>query len=431
MDPLDSLLALEHLGIKFGLENIRALSDALGNPQRRYRSVIVAGTNGKGSVSAMVDRALTAAGHRSGRYTSPHLIRLEERFALDGRSVAAEVLRRVAAEVLAAAERLRASGELAAEPTFFEVCTAIAFQIFLDAGVQIAVLEVGMGGRFDATNVAEPRAAAITSIDFDHERFLGNTIAQIAFEKAGVIKPGMTVVVGETKREAMDVIEAACRERGATLVTAADGVESAVTIENGRTLLRIRTPAREYPPMRLALRGRHQVVNALVAIRLLEALPALGIDLPADAVVEGVTTVRWPGRLDLVELPDGREVLFDAAHNPAGARVLANYLMEVFPGALPIVFGAMRDKDAGSMLAVLAPCASQFVFTEPPNPRAATAAALAHLAASVAPSIPVEVEPVPERALRRAWDHGPRVVAAGSIFLVGDLLSRLPSNPLS
>jgi dihydrofolate synthase/folylpolyglutamate synthase len=431
MDPLDSLLALEHLGIKFGLENIRTLCAALGNPQSRYRAVIVAGTNGKGSVTAMVDRALTSAGLRSGRYTSPHLVHLEERFALDGRPVDTATLRRVAADVLAAVERLRAAGDLPAEPTFFEVCTAIAFEVFLRGGVDVAVLEVGMGGRFDATNVAEPCAAAITSIDLDHERFLGHTIAEIAFEKAGVIKPGMTVIVGETGRDALDVIGAACRERGARLVGATSDVVSSVSIKEGCTVLDVRTPVREYPPMRLPLRGRHQVLNALVALRLLEALPALGIELPSEAIVAGLTTVRWPGRLDLVRLADGRQLLLDAAHNPAGAGVLAEYLKETFTERLPIVFGAMRDKNAAAMLALLAPCASGFVFTEPPNARAFTAPALAHLAAAAAPSVPVDIEPVPERAVVRAFERGPVVVAAGSIFLVGDLLSRIPSNPLS
>jgi dihydrofolate synthase/folylpolyglutamate synthase len=425
MDPLDALLALEHLGIKFGLENIRALCGALGNPQQRYPSVIVAGTNGKGSVSAMVDRALTAAGHRSGRYTSPHLIRLEERIAIDGEPVATDTLRRVAREVLLLRDRMRAEGVLAADPTFFEVCTAVAFEVFREAAVGVAVLEVGMGGRFDATNVADAPAGAITTIDFDHERFLGRTIREIAFEKAGVIKPGMIVVTGESKSDALDVISRRCRDQGARLVLAGEGVTTTLATSAGRTLLGVRTPVREYPPMLLALRGRHQARNALVAIRLLEALPALGIDIPPAAIAAGLTTVRWPGRLDLVRLPDGRQVLFDSAHNPAGARVLAEYLEEAYPERLPIVFGAMRDKDAASMLAILAPRASRFVFTRPPNARSAAPEALAHLAAAAAGSVPVDVAPDPVDALAKAFASGSLVVVAGSIFLVGDLLTRL------
>lgn len=428
MDPLDALLALEHLGIKFGLENIRALCAALDSPQAAYRSIIVAGTNGKGSVSAMVDRALTVAGHRSGRYTSPHLIRLEERFAVNGQPVSTETLRRAAAAVLAVAGRLRGAGRLEADPTFFEVCTAMAFEMFREAGIDVAVLEVGMGGRFDATNAAEPCAGAITTIDFDHERFLGHTIAEIAFEKAGIIKPGMTIVVGEPKPEAFEVISRRCREQGARLIPASEGATSAVSLRDGRTLLEVRTPVRGYPPTLLSLRGRHQAGNALVAIRLLEALPALGIEIPAEAIMAGLTSVRWPGRLDLIPLGDGREILLDAAHNPAGARVLAEYLGDVYHSGLPIVFGAMRDKDAHAMLALLAPHASRFIFTEPPNPRAASAAELARNAASAAATVPFDVEPDPDLALARAWTISRRIVAAGSIYLVGHLLSRLPAN---
>jgi dihydrofolate synthase/folylpolyglutamate synthase len=332
--------------------------------------------------------------------------------------------------VLLARERLRSKGDLATDPTFFEVCTAIAFEIFKEAAVDVSVLEVGMGGRFDATNVAEPLAAAITTIDFDHERFLGRTIAEIAFEKAGVIKPGMVVVVGETKPDALNVLADRCRGQGAHLLMARDGVTAVVTVRDGRTLLELRTPAREYPPMLLALRGRHQVLNGVVAVRLLEALPALGIDVPPAAVVSGLTTARWPGRLELVCLADGRQVLLDAAHNPAGARVLADYLEETHPQRVPIVFGAMRDKDAAAMVAILAPRACRFVFTEPPNPRAASPSVLAHLAESAARAVPVDVAPDPGEALTRAFQSGPFVVAAGSIFLVGDLLSRLPSDRL-
>ena len=427
MDPLDALLALEHLGIKFGLENIRALCGALGSPQLRYRSLIVAGTNGKGSVTAMVDRALSAAGHRSGRYTSPHLIRLEERIAVDGVPVATGTLRRIAREVLLVRDRLRDDGVLATDPTFFEVCTAVAFRVFEEAGIDVAVLEVGMGGRFDATNAAEPLAGAITTIDLDHERFLGRTIREIAFEKAGVIKTGMIVVTGESKPDALDVISSRCREQGARLVLPGEGVTAALSISDGRTRLEVRTPVRSYPPMLLALRGRHQAGNALVAIRLLEALEALGIAMPPPAIAAGLTTVRWPGRLDLVQLRGDRSVLLDAAHNPAGARVLAEYLEEAYPQRLPIVFGAMRDKDAAAMLATLAPRASRFVFTRPPNARAAAPAALARLAASSALSVPVDLAPDPADALAKAFESGPLVVVAGSLFLVGDLLARLPS----
>ena len=206
MDPVDYLLGLEKLGIKFGLDNIRAITAALGHPEACCPSVIVAGTNGKGSVAAMLDAMLAAAGIRSGRYTSPHLVRLEERFAIAGRSVSPDAFRAAAADLRNLVATLRENGTLATEPTFFEVTTAIAFELFRRAGVSVLVLEVGMGGRWDATNVATPLAGAITTIDFDHETFLGHSLAEIAFEKAGIIKPGMLVVAGETKQEALEVI---------------------------------------------------------------------------------------------------------------------------------------------------------------------------------------------------------------------------------
>lgn len=224
MDPLTYLYSLEKLGIKFGLDNIRAICDGLDRPQSSWPSVIIAGTNGKGSVAAMVETGLRAAGLHTGLYTSPHLVRLEERFAIDGEPVGASELSAAAATVQAVVRRLREDGRLATEPTFFEVTTAIGFELFRRAGVGFTVLEVGLGGRFDATNVAEPVAGAITTIDFDHELFLGHTIAAIAGEKAGVVKPGMRVVVGETKAEAVSVIERACLDRGAVMVRAGEGV---------------------------------------------------------------------------------------------------------------------------------------------------------------------------------------------------------------
>jgi dihydrofolate synthase / folylpolyglutamate synthase len=425
MDPVDYLLGLERLGIKFGLENIRTICSRLGNPQDGYRSVIVAGTNGKGSVTAMVDAALGAGGLRAARYTSPHLVRLEERFAIGGRPVAAGDFRDAVAFVQASVEELRAEGVLSTEPTFFEVTTAVGFELFRRARVEVVVLEVGLGGRFDATNVANPLAGAVTTIDLDHERFLGYTIPQIAFEKAGIIKPGMTVVVGETKPEAVDVIAGACRDRGARLVPAREGVSSRVVMREGYPLVDLETPRRRYGPVTVGLRGRHQADNAIVAVRLLEELEEAGLKVPAEAIVAGVGAARWRGRLDLVEAEGGRRVLFDAAHNPAGARVLGEYLREFHPQGLPIVFGVMRDKDAAGMLAALLPHATDLIVTQPPNPRAASPAFLVHLARQLGRSDRVEIDPVPASALDRAWRRSSTVAVAGSIFLVGDLLPRV------
>ena len=262
---LERLFALETFGIKLGLENIQRLCEALGHPERRFASLHVAGTNGKGSVTAMTHAALTAGGIRAARYTSPHLADITERFVIGREPGAAGELEAVAAEVLDCADRLQATGVLSVPPTFFEVTTAIAFELFRRNRVEVAVIEVGLGGRFDATNVISPVAGAITTIAFDHQRHLGNTLASIAFEKAGIVKPGMTVVAGPLPAEAMQVVRGAAAERGATLVEALAGVVYASELGDGRAQLRVATPSSAYGPVTLALRGEHQVINAIVA----------------------------------------------------------------------------------------------------------------------------------------------------------------------
>ena len=230
---LDYLFSLEQYGIKLGLDNIRTLCEALGHPERRFTSLVVAGTNGKGSVAAMVDRALQSAGYPTGRFTSPHLVRVEERFAVDGRPVTPAVLTREASRLRRIVGQLLSTGRLAAPPTYFEATTAIALSLFCEAGVRVAVLEVGMGGRFDATNVVTPAAAVITSIDLDHQQFLGATLEAIAFEKAGVIKPETLVVCGETKTPAAEVVRRVCREQQARLIEPIGEVTTQVTLSDG------------------------------------------------------------------------------------------------------------------------------------------------------------------------------------------------------
>ena len=258
-----------------------------------------------------------------GRYTSPHLVRLEERFAIDGAPVDTATLVELIEEMRRLIDDLLAKGSLESPPTFFEVTTAIAFEMFRRARVDVAVLEVGLGGRLDSTNIVEPIAAAITSIDFDHEQYLGNTLAAIAAEKAGVIRRGIPVVVGPVPAEARDVVVSMCELSGAEFVEADAGVRIESTSENGRTSIRITTPRRDYGWVPLGLRGDHQVPNALVAVRLLEELERQLPVTPA-AITAGIRDVRWPGRLQMIEVPGGRRVLLDAAHNPAGAWALAS-----------------------------------------------------------------------------------------------------------
>jgi dihydrofolate synthase/folylpolyglutamate synthase len=403
-NAFDYLFGLEQFGIKLGLENISALLAHLGHPERAFHTLHIAGTNGKGSVTAMADAALRAAGHRSARYTSPHLVELNERFVIDGRPVEDDALVGAIQDVRNAVGHLRAAGTLQVEPTFFEATTAVAFELFRRAAVEVAVIEVGLGGRLDATNVITPVAAAITSIGFDHEQYLGTTLREIAVEKAGIIKPGVPVVVGHLPAEARQAIEEITRARSAALV---DGDE--------RTLSR-------YGDLPLALRGAHQRDNAAVAAALLEIADARGVSVARDAVRDGLTNVSWPGRLDLRRFADGREALLDAAHNPDGAAALASYLRETWPDKPPLVFAAMRDKDVRGMFRALLPAVGSLVLTRASNPRSADPVVLAQPAREVAPALPLLIEPSRTAALDAAWRQSARIVVAGSIFLLGDVL---------
>ena len=423
MSPRDYLFSLEHLGIKLGLDQIRALLAALDRPDRHYPSIVIAGTNGKGSVTAMVERGLRAAGYRTGRYTSPHLVHLEERIAIDGRDIAAGDLDRLAERVQSAAHAL------AAPPSFFEATTALALEAFRDARVDVAVLEVGLGGRLDATNAVDSMAVAITSVDFDHEAYLGHTLEAIAGEKAGVIKSHGLVVLGENAPVVCEVVAGVAQSRAARLIYAPDGVTASARMVDGRTVVALRTPLTDYGPVRLGLRGRHQVANAVVAARLLEELAADGrLHVAADDIRTALETVLWPGRLELRQFR-GHDVLIDGAHNPAGARALAAYLHEAYGRPVPMVVGAMSDKHIAAMLAALAPAASRFICTAVDSPRAAPAADIATLARAAAADHPslgsvVAVTP-PIAALEAAVAQGSPVVVAGSLYLAGELRAQL------
>ncbi len=403
--------------MKFGLENISRLCAALDHSERAFASIIVAGTNGKGSVTAMVHRGLRAAGHRAARYTSPHLERLEERFVIDDEEVGTDALRRGIDRVRGAIARLQQSGALDAPPTFFECATAAAFDLFREAGVRIAVLEVGLGGRLDATNVVQPLLAAITSIGLDHQAQLGNTLESVAFEKAGVIKPSIPVVVGDLPVEAQRVVEQICREREATLIRASScGASTAL--------------ARTTP---LALAGRHQQHNALVAACVLGEIDRLGFPVSASAIRTALSDVHWPGRLERFSV-GGTEFLLDAAHNPDGAAALADYLAGSEWRDATLVFAAMQDKAVDAMLAPLAAVCATVICTAPPLPRALPADALARIARAVPGARwTVKTATDPDAAISMAAADSARVVVAGSIFLTGPvrgiLRARQPRRP--
>jgi dihydrofolate synthase/folylpolyglutamate synthase len=422
---LDRLFALETFGIKLGLENITRLCAALGYPQRAFRSLHVGGTNGKGSVTAMAHTALIAAGIRAARFTSPHLADVTERFVIGDEPVNRHQLEQVTNEVLDCADGLRAAGRLAGHPTFFEATTAIAFELFRRAHVEVAVIEVGLGGRFDATNVISPIAAAITSIGIDHERFLGHTLDAIAYEKAGIIKPGIPLVIGALPREAHSVVTAVASGKNAAVIEAAVHTRAHVEPIDGASHVLIATPADQYGPLTLALRGDHQVGNAVVAVRLLEVAREAGIAVSRRAIERGLANVAWPGRLELIRLTDGKQVLLDAAHNADGARALAAYLHRSHPERPALVLGMMRDKNLAATIGALMPAVSSVIATAADTPRAIPARELAARIAAQAAAVPVLVEPEPGIAVSRALERSATVCVAGSIFIVGAVRDEL------
>jgi dihydrofolate synthase/folylpolyglutamate synthase len=407
--------ARARFGMKFGLETMRALMEALGHPERAWPSLLVAGTNGKGSVVAVVDRALRDSGLSVGRYTSPHLVRLHERIAVDGRLITDAALERAVRRVRDAAEALVRAGRIPAHPTHFEAVTAAAFLHFAERRVDVAVLEVGLGGRLDATNVCDPVASAIVTIARDHEAQLGRSLSAIAREKAGVLRRGRACVLGALPASARRAIGEAARAAGARLRDSAR--EGAVVgTERGQT---VRTATRTYHRLH-PLPGAHQIGNLRVALALLEEADRAGIRVRFSRVPDAVARTRWAGRLQA--LPGRPEVLLDGAHNPEGARALARHLAGGPPFVL--VFGAMADKDVPAMARWLFPLATRVVLTSVAQDRAASPRELARRAGAFARG--AVQAPTPAAALaraRRLAGREGRVVVAGSLFLVGDVLA--------
>ena len=400
------------LGKKFGLQTMRALMRELGHPESTFRSVIVAGTNGKGSVSAYLDTALRGVSFRVGRYTSPHLIDIRERITVSGRNIGDADFERLVLAVRDAAERLRRRGSIETHPNHFEILTAVAFLYFQKHQVDIAVLEVGLGGRLDATNVASPLVSAIVSIDFDHEEYLGSTLASIAAEKAGVVRANRAVVIGPMDPEARQKILEICRRRRARVVPAF----RAVTLRRSDGEIRVRTPRGSYAHLHPLL-GAHQRINLVVAIRTLEALASAGLKMDLPKAVAAMSLAVWPGRLERLDLRP--PFLLDGAHNPAGAKALAAYLKETRERHV-LVFGAMRDKHFREMGETLFPLARRVVATRVRMTRAATTEELAEIGKTTGQTV-IE-EPSIRGALSKAASlarPGETVVVAGSLYLVG------------
>jgi dihydrofolate synthase/folylpolyglutamate synthase len=426
-DPVGWLYGLQHSGIKLGLDNIRALLDVLEHPERVYPSVLVAGTNGKGSVAAMLESMLRAHGIRAGMFTSPHLVRPNERIRIDGGDIPDDDLNGLLIEMRARIEDGVARGALDICPSFFEVVTATALQAFKEREIGCGVLEIGMGGRLDATNAVDAVMSVVVTIDYDHTERLGGTLESIAAEKAATVKSGRPLVSGVEREEARAVLAEAAERAGSPLIEVRR-IADLVRTEDER--FSIHTARQSYPDLVVALRGRHQVENARVAVVALETLaPGLGFEPEPSKVREGLANVRWPGRLQWVE---GRPpLLLDGAHNPAGARALADYLRSRGGERPVLLFNTMRKKKVEEMVRPLVDLIDGVVITRARVDRAAEPEDLAPVLRQLV--MRVEVVPDPGEALERARSLAlPEgyVLVAGSLYLVGEILARSETSPV-
>jgi len=398
---LSYLLSLGHetLTIKLGLANTETLLAALGNPHKQFPAVQIAGTNGKGSTAAMLDSICREAAIRTGLFTSPHLISITERISIDGEQVSEADFARFTAQVKETAEELAKQGKLETLPTFFEQVTAIALLAFREAKVNLAILETGLGGRLDSTTAAGAEIVAITQVAMDHEEYLGHTLAEIAAEKAAIIRPGVVAIIAPQIEESLEVIVRQCK---------AVGVEPRL-VEPGR-----------HENLSPGLRGRHQIENAATAMALAEALRGKGFAISRDAIIKGIENARHPGRLELWEGPP--RILFDGAHNPAAAGALRDYLDEFIPEPMTMIFGAMRDKALTEMTAVLFPAADQLILTELDNPRAASFEMLKLAVPDDFDEANIQRASSPDEAVRFAKELTPAnglICVTGSLYLVG------------
>jgi dihydrofolate synthase/folylpolyglutamate synthase len=435
---VEHLLALGHeLGTlrKFDLEHMRVLAEALGNPQRRFAGILIAGTNGKGSTAATLASILQTAGHRTGLYTSPHLQRINERIRVNGEEISDPEFAEMHERVEKIAAELVGKGKLPHPPSFFEMLTAMAFEYFASAGAEIAVLEVGMGGRLDATNIVDPCVSVITDVALDHQQFLGNTIGEIAAEKAGIIRKSGVVVMLPQHPEANDVLGNIAMERNARAVSAVEYVPDVSPAGNASTS---KDSNASYPLTVLGqeitvaspLIGRHQLRNTALAIAAAAEVNACGFKVTANDIETGIRNTRWPGRLQL--LPGSPRILLDVAHNPAGAWALRSALSTYFENVpLTFVFGAMRDKAIAEMTQILFPIAECVVATRPDNPRAAAPEEIAEFARSSGTEVICEHDVAAALARARAvtLPQG-MIVVTGSIYLVGAMLGMLEKNSL-
>jgi dihydrofolate synthase/folylpolyglutamate synthase len=382
------LYGMQKFGIKLGLDRTREFLETLGWEQGAQRFLHVAGTNGKGSVCAMLESICRSGGLTTGMFTSPHLVTFRERIRLNGDMAGREEIARRLARIRKVCE------SMAPPPTFFEITTALAFEIFREANLDVIILETGLGGRLDSTNVIRPMVSVITSVGMDHTHILGDTLAKIAWEKAGIIKPGVPVVTGPLADEAGAVVAHVAAEKGAPLIRVTEPLAAG----------------------EIGLRGSYQRMNAAIALRTVEAA---GLDITSPRCAEGLRTVQWPGRFELVRRY-GRLFILDGAHNPDAARMLAATWLETYGTWRPsVILGVLRDKDANAICRELAAFAGEFVVVPINNPRNTAPEDLLGIATQWAPA---KVCPTLEEALSTAPTGDIPTLITGSLFLVGETL---------
>ncbi len=408
---------------KFDLENITVLIERLGRPDRAYPTVHIAGTNGKGSTAAFLEAILRDAGFRTGLNTSPHLERINERFRINGEDLADEKFAETFTRILRVIEELLAEGKLRAHPTYFECVTALAFEVFAQERVEFGVIEVGLGGRLDATNIITPVVTVITRIDFDHENFLGHSLAEIAREKAGILKYQVPAVSAPQLPEVRGILWARAKELNCPLLETQEAFRiDRESIEGGcvRALVKEVSTGASFS-LAPRLPGRFQLQNALNAVATARLLQARNFRISNENIERGIAAARWPGRLE--KLQSQPDIYLDGAHNPGAARELALFLEENFAGrSVYLIFGAMRDKAVDEVTGSLFPHATEVIFTQPRTPRAVSAAQLADMAGHHAERFTVinDAEAALDAALALARPEDV-IFITGSLYLVGQL----------
>ncbi|MCK4456112.1 MAG: bifunctional folylpolyglutamate synthase/dihydrofolate synthase [Thermoplasmata archaeon] len=416
-EALRWLFKLQRFGVKLGLDNVRELLSHLGDPHEKFRSVHVAGTNGKGSVCTFLSSALKEAGYKVGMYTSPHVVRYNERMQINGEEISNERVMEYVSKIRPIAERM--GEDPTKHPTFFELTTAMGFSYFADENVDIAVVEVGMGGRLDATNVITPEVSVVTHLALEHTEHLGKTLERIAKEKAGIIKPGVPVVSAEEN----PVIRRVCDEQGCDLVVVEEDYPyERISFDASGQRLWIGDSSREF---KMPLLGSYQLQNVATAYAVLDAMRARGLDISEESVERGFATAKWPARLEIVRRKP--TVIIDSSHNPDGMRNMKEALLEaVGKDKITFVVGAMSDKDVFPMLEAIAPVAERIICTKPDYWRAMDPEEVEREARKLVDDVEV-VRSVPE-AIERAVSlvsEDDVICITGSIFMAGDATAHL------